>query len=89
MAYKQRSKQYLCELDNIAKIAMILFFIISFSLKIFTIIIVNSNLKTLRDPKFWQGLEMLDSDNTTSQENILTVFYWLNAGYRYFIYYYY
>ena len=59
---------------------MMVFFVISYTLKIITIILVNFCLRKLSDPIISKQISDLDLNYESSQKQITFIFYWLNSG---------
>jgi hypothetical protein len=55
-------------------------FLVSYTLKFYTMMVVNIERKKLDDVNFWNKIRNLNENNTGEQIEVFQTFYWLNDG---------
>lgn len=72
LVYQNGIRQYSREASNIIRFGMNVCFILSYALKLWTVLLVDYYYDVLEKPNFWS--------NSFTQIDYATTFYWLNAG---------
>ncbi len=55
-------------------------YLVSYSLRFYSIVRVANEKKKLSDPFFWNTVRNLTNDDIEGQKEIYETFYWLNNG---------
>lgn len=78
-------KDYLSSWNNILIAIMHILFVCSYSLKIYTIIILKMEIEKINDPQFWSMINNIDQ-SIELQKEVYKTFYWLNEGFIKLVY---
>ena len=71
---------YLHSPNNVVNFIMIIFYIASYGLKYYTMVIISTELKNIESGLFWKSLETLNETDVDHQIKAFQTFYWLNSG---------
>jgi hypothetical protein len=71
---------YLFSKNNLVDAFMIIFYIGSFALEIYSYMIASNRQKAIQSEAFWNGLANLNASDFEAQKRYLDTFYWLNEG---------
>ena len=81
LIYRYGFKEYFYSWSNMFNVSMYILFVSSFSLKFYTMILINIEKNKLSDPSFWSNVNSLNRINDLNiQIDVFQVFYWLNDG---------
>jgi hypothetical protein len=69
--------------NNIVNIIIYILFFGSYTLKYYSMIVVNIEMNTLNSLEFWSTINNLNEHDITTQSKIFQTFYWLNEGNAY------
>ena len=78
-------RDYFMSTNNMFDLTMIVFYAASYALKFYTIFLVRSHLNDINSDQFWSLLTYMKGNDTATQKNIFTTFYWLNEDRFYWL----
>jgi hypothetical protein len=77
--YNNGFQNYIFFINNYLDISFILFFLLSFSIKFYTIYLIQIHKNKILNEDFWNRIVNLNESNIKDQQHVYSTFYWLNA----------